>query len=252
MTDFFEHEGFRLSYMDEGEGDPILLVHGFASNFQTNWIGPGWVKTLREAGYRTIAFDHRGHGNSSGSRDSADYTPDRMASDAAALLDHLGVARAHWFGYSMGARVSAFAALATPDKVATLILGGLGIGMVEGVGEWDIVASALLAEDAASITHARGKMFRSFADKTRSDRVALAACIEGSRELLPAARVAQIRQPTLIAVGTKDDIAGSPEELASLMPNAVVLDIPGRDHMLSVGDRVFKARALEFLAANPL
>jgi pimeloyl-ACP methyl ester carboxylesterase len=148
--------------------------------------------------------------------------------------------------------VSAFAALATPDKVATLILGGLGIGMVEGVGEWDIVASALLAEDAASITHARGKMFRSFADKTRSDRVALAACIEGSRELLPAARVAQIRQPTLIAVGTKDDIAGSPEELASLMPNAVVLDIPGRDHMLSVGDRVFKARALEFLAANPL
>lgn len=252
MTGFFEHEGFRLAYLDEGKGDPVLLVHGFASNHIVNWVSPGWVKTLTEAGYRVVAFDHRGHGQSGGSLDPADYTPTKMAGDATALLDHLGLKRAHWMGYSMGARVCAFAALEQPQAVATLVLGGLGIGMVEGVGGWDLIATALRAEDPATITHPRGRMFRAFADKTRSDRIALAACIEGSRELLTPQQAGHVLQPTLIAVGTTDDIAGSPWQLAELMPNASAFDIQGRDHMLSVGDRTFKARVLDFLAAHPL
>lgn len=252
MTGTFQNEGFTLAYMDEGEGDPILLVHGFASTYKVNWVAPGWVKTLRDAGYRVIAFDHRGHGGSSRSLDPRDYHASRMAADAVALLDHLDIERAHWFGYSMGARVSAFAALSTPDRVATLILGGLGMGMVEGVGEWDVIASALRADDPATITHPRGQMFRTFADKTKSDRIALAACIEGSRTLISAEDAARILQPTLIAVGTTDDIAGSAEGLAGLMPNAEAFSIIGRDHMLSVGDRTFKGRALEFLQEHPL
>lgn len=90
-------------------------------------------------------------------------------------------------------------------------------------------------------------MFRAFADQTKSDRQALAACISTSRDLLTAEDMARIDVPTLIGVGTKDDIAGSPQELAELMPNARALDIPGRDHMLAVGDRVFKKAVLEFL-----
>jgi pimeloyl-ACP methyl ester carboxylesterase len=175
-----------------------------------------------------------------------------MASDAAALLDHLGIERAHVMGYSMGARIAAFMALSHPDKVATLVLGGLGIGMVDGVGDWDPIADALLAKDAAGITHVRGKMFRAFADQTHSDRQALAACIIGSRTLLGEEQVARIGQPTLIAVGTTDDIAGSPQELAALMPRAEAFSIEGRDHMLSVGDKTFKKRVLEFYAENPL
>ncbi|MBD0414982.1 alpha/beta fold hydrolase [Oryzicola mucosus] len=252
----FFHDGFDLAYLDEpsatGTGEPILLIHGFASSIAANWIAPGWVKTLTEAGYRTIAIDNRGHGRTSKSYEAADYTPQKMASDAAALLDHLGIERAHVMGYSMGARVAAFAALAFPDKVATLILGGLGIGMVDGVGDWDPIAEALVVEDPNSITHARGKMFRDFADRTRSDRRALAACISTSRELLSEADASRITQPTLVAVGTTDDIAGSAAELVALMPNAVALDIEGRDHMLAVGDRAFKKRALEFLAEHPL
>jgi pimeloyl-ACP methyl ester carboxylesterase len=252
----FRHEGFDLAYIDQqpasGSGRPVLLVHGFASNHFTNWVSPGWVKTLTDAGYRAIAFDNRGHGRSSKSYDTSDYHPDRMAGDAAALLAHLDIDRAHVFGYSMGARISAFLALAEPQLVATLIFGGLGVGMVDGVGDWDAIAEALLADDPATITHPRGRVFRMFADQTKSDRKALAACIETSRELLSEDEVSRITQPTLIAVGTKDDIGGSAEALAGLMPNAVAFDIEGRDHMLAVGDRTFKKRALEFLAAHPI
>ena len=175
-----------------------------------------------------------------------------MAADAAALLDHLGIERAHLMGYSMGARVCAFTALEFPHKVATLVFGGLGIGMVEGVGDWDPIAQALLVDDPTSILDARARMFRTFADQTNSDRRALAACIATSRDLVSEADAARIAQPTLVAVGSIDDIAGSPALLAGLMPNAEPFAIQGRDHMLSVGDRTFKKRVLEFLGAHPL
>ena len=249
---FFTHDGFDLAFMDQGDGDPILLIHGFSSNHAVNWVLPGWVKTLTEAGYRVVAFDHRGHGASSKSHDPEDYRPELMADDAAALLDHLGIERAHVIGYSMGARVAAFLALRHPKRVAGLIFGGLGIGMVDGVGDWDVIADALNADDPASVTDARGKMFRAFADQTKSDRRALAACISTSRTLIAAEDVARITQPTLVAVGTTDDIAGAPEPLVALMPNAAAFPIERRDHMLSVGDRTFKARVLEFLAENAL
>ncbi|WP_315923402.1 alpha/beta hydrolase [Mesorhizobium sp. SP-1A] len=252
----FSHDGFEIAYLDRppvsGSGDPVLMIHGFASSHYVNWVAPGWFKTLNDAGYRAIALDNRGHGVSTKSYDAEDYTPARMASDSAALLDHLGIERAHVMGYSMGARLSAVLALSDPGKVATLVLGGLGIGMVDGVGDWDPIADALTADDAGTITHDRGKMFRAFADQTRSDRRALAACITTSRALLSEDEVARIAQPTLIAVGTRDDIAGSPDELAALMPNAAVFHIEGRDHMLSVGDRSFKQRVLQFYADHPL
>jgi pimeloyl-ACP methyl ester carboxylesterase len=249
---YFTHDGFELAFLDKGEGPPVLLIHGFASTHFVNWVSPSWVKTLTEAGYRTIALDNRGHGLSSKSYDAADYTPQKMAGDAAALLDHLGIERAHVMGYSMGARISAFLALQEPARVATVVFGGLGIGMVEGVGGWDPIAAALLADDPAQTTDPRGRAFRAFADQTKSDRKALAACIATSRELLTEAEIARIAQPTLIAVGTKDDIAGDPDELAGLMPNAQSFRIEGRDHMQSVGDKTFKQRVLEFLADNPL
>lgn len=252
----FDHDGFEIAFIDKpaahGEGEPVLLIHGFASSFHVNWVGPGWIKTLTEAGYRAIAFDHRGHGRSSKSYEKADYTPSKMAGDAAALLDHLGIGKAHVFGYSMGARVAAFLALEQADRVATLILGGLGYGMVDGVGDWDPIADALMADDPATITHPRGRMFRAFADQTRSDRAALAACIAESRELLGKGEIGRIRQPTLVAVGTKDDIAGSAADLAALFPAGEAFDIEGRDHMLSVGDRTFKAKALQFLKDHPI
>ncbi len=246
----FSHDGLDLAYFDEGNpsGEPILLIHGFASNAITNWVSPGWLKTLGEAGYRVIALDNRGHGRSDKPHDPKAYYPALMAADAAALLDHLRLPDAHVMGYSMGARISAFLALEHPHRVRSLIFGGLGMGMITGVGDWDPIADALRAPSLESVTHERGRMFRAFADQTKSDREALAACIMTSRVLVPAEDIARIDIPTLIAVGTRDDIAGSAQELALLMQHAIAVDIPDRDHMLAVGDKVFKQAALRFLS----
>ncbi|MGG7519236.1 alpha/beta fold hydrolase [Allorhizobium undicola] len=247
----FRHDGLELAYFDDGEpsGSPVLLIHGFASSATVNWVHPGWLKTLGDAGYRVIGIDNRGHGASDKPRDPQAYHPGQMAEDAAALLDHLGLPDAHVMGYSMGARISAFLALAYPHRLKSLVLGGLGIGMCTGVGDWDPIAEALLAPSLDDVTHERGRMFRAFAEQTKSDRLALAACISTSRDLLTPEQMARIDVPALVGVGTRDDIAGSPQELAALMPQAQAVDIPGRDHMLAVGDRVFKKAVLEFYEA---
>ncbi len=116
--------------MDEGEGEPIVLVHGFASNKEVNWVFPGWVTTLTGAGRRVIALDNRGHGASTKLYDPAAYHSSIMAEDVRALLDHLSLRRADVMGYSMGARITAYLALAHPQRVRSAVLGGLGIRLV--------------------------------------------------------------------------------------------------------------------------
>ena len=252
MTDHFIHEDLRLAFRDEGprQARAILLVHGFASSMAVNWVEPGWFSTLTGAGYRVLAFDHRGHGLSDKPHDPQAYMPERMASDAVALLDHAGIESAVLFGYSMGARVSAFAALADPERVDALVLGGLGIGLVRGVGDWDPIAAALTAPSLEDVSHPQGRMFRAFAERTRSDRQALAACIAHSRKELSEEEVARIDVPVLVGVGTRDEIGGRPEDLAQLLPNWHAFAIEWRDHMLAVGDRTFKAEVLRFLAED--
>jgi pimeloyl-ACP methyl ester carboxylesterase len=239
----------EIAYLDAGDdaAAPIVLVHGFASTKEANWVAPGWIDTLTRAGRRVIALDNRGHGESTKLYDPARYHSAVMAEDVRALLDHLGIARADVMGYSMGARNAAFLALAHLDRVRGLILGGLGIRLVEGIGLPETIADALEAPSITQVTDPQGYAFRAFAQQTKSDLKALAACIRGSRQTLSRDDAGRIAAPTLVGVGTRDPIAGSAQELAALMPNAVALDIPGRDHMLAVGDKVFKSGVLAFL-----
>ncbi len=247
----FSHNGVEIAFVDEGEGEPIVLVHGFASNKEINWIAPSWVTTLTRAGRRAIALDNRGHGASGKLYDPASYHSAIMAEDVRALLDHLELPRADVMGYSMGARITAFLALAHPDRVRAAVLGGLGFRLVEGVGLSDTIAEALEAPSLAAVTDPTAYLFRAFAEQTKSDLRALAACMRGSRQTLSRSELAEIAVPVMVAVGENDPIAGAPEPLAALIPGARALVIPGRDHMLAVGDRVFKSAVVEFLARRP-
>jgi pimeloyl-ACP methyl ester carboxylesterase len=252
---YFNSDGVSIAYIDvpphEGQGDPILLIHGFASNHAVNWVNTLWVKTLTRAGYRVIAFDNRGHGESEKLYDPVAYDSYRMAEDGRRLLDHLGIERADVMGYSMGARITAHMAIASPERVRSVLLGGLGIHLVEGVGLPLGIADAMEVRSLDDLTDPMQRMFRAFADQNGSDLKALAACIRGSRQVLSKAEVASITLPTLISVGTADDVSGSGPELAKLMPHATALDIPGRDHNLAVGDKVHKQGVLDFLARRP-
>jgi pimeloyl-ACP methyl ester carboxylesterase len=243
----FKHGDVEIAYLDEGQGDPIILVHGFASNRVVNWVFPGWVQTLTAAGHRAIALDNRGHGESSKLYDPAAYHTAKLAEDVRALLDHLGIARADVMGYSMGARITAFLSRLYPDRVRSAVLGGLGYKLIDGVGLPETIAEALEAPSLADVTDPMGRTFRAFADQTKSDRRALAACIRGTRQVMPQEDVARIGIPVLVAVGTKDVVSGPAEPLAAILPQGRALDIPGRDHMLAVGDKVFKAGVLDFL-----
>jgi pimeloyl-ACP methyl ester carboxylesterase len=247
----FRNDQIEIAYLDEGEGDPIVLIHGFASTAAINWVHPGWVTTLTKARRRVIALDNRGHGASSKPYDPAAYHSATMAVDVRALLDHLGIARADVMGYSMGARIAAYLALAHPDRVRSLILGGLGSRLVDGAGLPSSIADALEAPSLSAVSDPQGRVFRAFAEQTRSDLKALAACIRGSRQTLTRAEVRAIRMPALVAVGTADEVAGSAQELAALLPAAEPLDIPGRDHMQAVGDKVFTTGVAAFLAVRP-
>lgn len=243
----FEKNGVEIAYTDEGEGDPILLIHGFASNKFVNWDYPGWTRTLTKAGHRVIAIDNRGHGESTKFYNPDDYGAPVMAEDAFHLIEHLGLEQVDVMGYSMGARISAFLTLNHPEKVRRVIFGGLGYGMVSGVGDPEPISSALEAESIQHVKDRTGRAFRAFAEQTKSDRLALAACMRSSRQKISEDDIRKIHHPVLVAVGTKDDIAGSAQQLADLMDNARVLDIPDRDHMVAVGDKVYKAGVLEFL-----
>jgi pimeloyl-ACP methyl ester carboxylesterase len=162
------------------------------------------------------------------------------------LTAHLGLSKAALIGYSMGARISAFAMLDAPERFAAAVFGGLGINMVRGLGGGPEIVAGLEAEDPATVTNPTGRQFRAFAERTGSDLKALAACMKSSRVQITETEIKSIQAPVLVAVGDEDEVGGDPGELASLMPQGEALAIKGRDHMRATGDPLFKAGALAF------
>ena len=206
------------------------------------------MRTLRQAGRRVIAFDHRGHGQSEKLYAPETYGAPVMAEDARHLLDLLGIARVDIVGYSMGARVAAFFVFKYPERVRSLVFAGLGINMVRGMVGTGPLARALEVPRIEDVTNDTARSFRAFAEQTKSDLKALAACIRSARAPITPEALAALRCPVLVVVGEKDVIGGSAAELAALIPGAQSVELPGRDHNKAVGDKVFKAEVLDFFA----
>ena len=241
----FESAGVRLHYEVHGpeEGPPIVLVHGFASDYQLNWVGTRWQETLTKAGHRVIGLDCRGHGSSDKPHDASAYALETMTADVQRLLDHLEIETANYLGYSMGAKIGVQAMLDFPKRLGRVVLGGAGWG-----GAFRAAHEIAKALRGGSIDSPVAKTFYEFAKaRPSNDLEALAACILGPQPEPDPAALGKITNPVLVVVGDQDDIVTDVDRLIESIPTAKLMTVAGRNHMSAVPSGEFKRAALEFL-----
>jgi pimeloyl-ACP methyl ester carboxylesterase len=155
LARYASFDGTEIAYLDEGEGDLVVLLHGFGSQHRENWVETGVVAGLRAAGHRVVAPDARGHGASARPHDPAAYAGNVMVGDARALLDHLGVTERRSVdavGYSMGSVVAA-RWVPEDERVRSVVLGGVGVNIANGarLAVKGLAAQVLLAADPATL-----------------------------------------------------------------------------------------------------
>ena len=250
----FRSGGLDLAYDDIAPQGPLLgtvvLVHGFATNRAENWRRLGWLASLERKGYRAVALDLRGHGESALPHDPAAYARAEMAADIVGLIDHLELGRVSLLGYSMGAHLSLAVALDAPSRVENLILGGVGERMVTGapLSKTEMtMAQALTAPDPAVIDDKTLRGFRLFAESQGEDLQALAACSQGAGAPLDLDGLWGLGLPTLVVSGGRDDISGDPQVLADAIAGAKCVSLPNCDHFTAIPHALFKAAVFDFL-----
>jgi pimeloyl-ACP methyl ester carboxylesterase len=258
MPKFTSFDGIEIAYESWGGMSPlpaVLLHHGFIANANINWVRPGIVEALTQAGRRVVALDARGHGASGKPYDPAFYGEDKMARDLMQLIDLVvadtGQSVVDLVGYSMGAIVSLITAT-LDSRIRRLVVGGVGGGIVEQGGldtraaGGGLLVSALRAPDPGTITQPIPRAFRALADALQADREALAAIAAARRST--AIPVERITAPALVIAGESDPLAVRPEVLAAAIPNARLLRLPG-DHLSVVRDPGFASAIVEFLGS---
>ncbi len=247
----FDSDGVQIHFEDRGSGEPIVLVHGFASRAEHNWGLTGWYDLLAPK-YRGIAIDCRGHGASGKPHQAADFGGTIMEDDVIRLMDHLGVARAMLMGYSMGGRISLGLLARHPERFRAVVLGGIGAGaQVNDPQRRGAIVQALLAEDPKAIKEETARLFRQFAELNRNDLKSLAACMSADRSPIDPPALRANKVPVLIVVGTKDTLVGSARPLAQAIANSRLVEIEGRDHLNAPGDERYKQAVMEFFASAP-
>lgn len=248
----FSSDGVTLAYDDvqpPGGGErTIVLLHGFASNRNEGWRRTGWYGAFERRNVRVVGLDQRGHGESGKLYDPADYTREKLAGDVVALLDHLDLGRVDLFGYSMGTRTALQAAMLAPERIANLILGGVGGKLLEpSTDRGSVMAEAMLEEDPASIVQPMLRSFRHFADEQGEDRKALAAFVQAQNPPLDREAMADLPMPVLVTAGQRDEGAGDPEDLARVFRDGRGVTIVGCDHFSAIPHALTKATVFDFL-----
>jgi len=243
---FTTFDGLQLAYTSAGRGPDVLLLHGFASDHYGNWVRPGVFHALVAAGRRVIAYDARGHGASDKPHDPEAYGDRAMVRDAQALVDHLGIRAVDVVGYSMGAIVSSRLVPHEP-RARSVVLGGVGGRLASGrsPAARARTAAALEARTAPRGARPLERAFRRFAERSDNDLQALAAvqraALAGDPDDLRAIAV-----PALVVAGEHDRLAGSPHDLAAMIPGAAAVTIRG-NHLTAVGSQLTR-EIVAFLA----
>ncbi len=243
----FISDGLKLGYDDLGIGAPALLVHGFASNRAEGWRRTGWYGALERRGARVVALDLRGHGESDKPHEASAYGRAAIATDVVRLMERLDLRDVDLIGYSMGAGLALRIAVAAPERVRRLVLGGVGGRALEPRTDQGLMAQAMLADDPRTIAQPMLRGFRMFADAQGEDRFALAACSSGGEANVDVGQLAAVATPTLVVAGARDGLAGDPQPLADKIPGATAAVLPGCDHFSAIPHALFKATVFDWL-----
>lgn len=267
---YLDSHGVRIRYVEQGVGEPLVLLHGLGGSIET-WTSTGILQKLAQD-HRVIAFDLRGHGKSGKPHDPASYGRE-MGIDVVRLLDHLGISRAHVAGYSLGGMLLSQLITLYPDRFATAsLIAGPGIFARSPApsNNWeqrareiesDCVSRSLLVAlapsdgPAPSEDRIRELSKECFADSTR-DRFAIAALMRsrGDNDIAPAA-AARVTVPTLGIVGSADPMKQGMDSLVAIRPSVELIVLDGATH---AGPRGILTRpelvpALRgFIAAHPI
>jgi pimeloyl-ACP methyl ester carboxylesterase len=259
---FFDSNGTKIHYVVEGQGEPVLLIHGFTASVPVQWGLPGIIKTLAKD-YQVIALDNRGHGKSDKPHDPDKYGME-MVKDSIRLLDHLKIKKAHVVGYSMGAMIACKLVTSHPDRVLSATLGGAG-GLVEGAditffnrmadsleqgkGAGELI-EALTPPGKPKPTEEQIKALNAMIS-TMNDTKALAAVCRSWKDLTnPADKLKANKVPTLGLIGDMDPLKKGLEELTPRMANLKVVVIEGADHMNAFFHPKFVKNLQDFLAEH--
>ena len=239
---YARNSGVRIHYSVEGAGPPLVLLHGFAGSLAT-WHEFGFAADLSRD-YQLILIDARGHGQSDKPHATAAYDLGLMASDLVAVLDELGIERAHFLGYSMGGRIGLrIAAQGLLGRFQSLIIGGASpypptTEAALASGRRVHAATLRGAEAVAAWFEEQGGPLPP-AERTRileNDMAALVAL--RTQPIAPAGSLEQVNAylgtftvPVLVYAGTEDAYCEPASEAANQMPRATLARIEGRNHI---------------------
>jgi pimeloyl-ACP methyl ester carboxylesterase len=266
---YFDSGGVRLRYLERGSGSAVILLHGFTGQLERPWVDHGLFDDLAR-GHRVVAFDLRGHGESGKPHEPAAYAD--IGLDTIRLMDHLGIARAHVVGYSLGGIIAAKLLTTDPQRFASAVIAGASHRRGRGT-QMDLAVEADAVElergplpyrslilstaptDEPPLS-AEGLVALSAAIAGRSDRLAHAALLRGRDALLVLdEQLAKVRVPALAIVGSADPALPRIQRMVSKWPAARLLVVPGATHPVlhprSLAQRAeFKEAVRSFIAAN--
>ncbi len=262
---FFDSDGVQIRYTIQGQGEPVVLIHGFLANVETNWMAPGIFAELAKD-YRVIGIDNRGHGKSGKPHGKENYGA-KMPKDAINLLDELGIEKAHFMGYSMGGFITTNIVCNYPDRVISAIVGGAGWMRPGGLVSGGRNAIAESLENGSGI----GPLFDQLRPEgepampkeqldamnkalmAMNDPLALAAVIRGMGDLLVTeAQLKANRIPTRAIIGEIDPLREGVTEMEKVMSALDVVVVDGADHMTAFTNPAFLEAAQQHFSANGL
>ena len=238
---FSSFDGIKIAYTDQGDGDPVILLHGFISS-GNSWDKAILKKTLLEKGYRVIVPDLRGNGKSDKPHDPKAYANDAEVKDLIKLADHLKLESYTAIGYSRGSIVLA-KLLAQELRIKKAVIGGMGLDFTNP--EWDrrIMFAEAFGGEAPLNDITRGAV--EYAKSIGADLKVL-SLLQHHQPVTSIDALKQIPTKVLVLAGDQDKDNGEPADLQSHLTNSQLKIIPG-DHNNTYKGADFSAAVLDFI-----